>query len=533
MTDIMLSQHIIDTMQRLGIDVELSTRILDNYNAGKYDHIVPVKVTGIPEIDGKRIIDITRLSPQRYDRAGAQARIDRLGVSIDLRTIGDVQGEWIVFDKKALTKLGILLYPLLAYGVLNGGSASSYVDVKKNRTFSPTLFDIFQKEFASVQDVSKGRAKGVTPAFINGDGSHGPSFLELKMRSLLIETLRYGVLAGTKHTATIPVFQMTSVYNNEEIADAYSRYQKSELLESLIKETGHDIIDVATGIQPMLAAFTHSSEGKPKGFFLKAHGQGNTPLPMPGGHGQNFIYLKKVYNDLYDWGRRFVYLGNVDNIGFTINPVCLALMALTGSNAGFEFAFKTGVDVKGGVLVIDQNGKLNCADIGAAISNDEIARVENEGKSILFNVATGLFDLEYLVRNIDMIAANLPVRISDQDKDAGRYTQAEQVTWEVISMVDDPLVFGVDKYTRFLASKLLIEGLMASGLKLDHPDYPHDPVPKKNMHAIAQKLASGLAGQLSTACGLAKQGKVWVPKSSAEIMRELAADPLGNLLNIG
>ncbi|MBN1575019.1 MAG: UTP--glucose-1-phosphate uridylyltransferase [Chitinispirillaceae bacterium] len=533
MTDLALSQETIDTMRRLEIDVELSRRILENYNAGKYDHVVPVRVAGIPQIDGKRIIDTTRSLSESFDCKKTQSRIDALGVRIDLRTVGDVQGSRIVFGTTELRRLGVLLYPLLAYGVLNGGSASSYVDTKKNRLFSPALFDICSDEFASIERVSRGKAKGVTPAFINGDGSHGPSFLDLKMRSVLIEMLRYNALTGSGKTVTIPMFQMTSVYNNEEIADAYSRFKKSPFLQSLIHETGYDITNVATGIQPMLAAFTHSSEGKPKGFFLKAYGKKNTPLSMPGGHGQNFIYLKKVYEDLYAQGKRFVYLGNIDNLGFSINPVCLALMALKGSNAGFEFAFRTRVDVKGGVLIIDQNGKLNCADIGAAISKDEITRVEAEGKKILFNVATGLFDLEYLVRNIDTIAANLPMRFADQDKDSGKYSQAEQVTWEVISIMDDPVIFGVDKYTRFLASKLLIEGLMANGVKLDHPDYPNDPVPEKSLHTIALNLASGLSRQLSTTCGLKKQGNVWVPKSTPELMGELAAAPLENLLNLG
>ena len=520
-------------MRRLGIDVDLSCRILENYNAGKYDHFVPVKVTGIPEIDGKQIIDITKTVAETYDYRKAQSRIDRLGVSIDIRTIGKVEGPQIVFDQTALRKLGILLYPLLSYGVLNGGSASSYVDFKKNESFSPALFNICGKEFASIEAVSKGKAKGITPAFINGDGSHGPSFLELKMRSVLIEALRYRAFTGSGIKFKNPMFQMTSVYNNDEIKETYSSYKISTFLEDLIKETGCDITDVATGIQPMLAAFTHSSEGRPKGFFLKANGKENSPLPMPGGHGQNFTYLKKVYNDLYNAGKRFVYLGNVDNLGFTINPVCLALLALSGCNAGFEFAFKTKVDVKGGILIIDQNNRLNCADIGAAISKDEISQLEQQGNRILFNVATGLFDLEYLVNNLDTIAAKLPMRISDQDKDTGKYSQAEQVTWEVISILDKTLIFGVDKYSRFLASKLLVEGLMASGVGLGHPDYPKDSDPEKDLSSIALNLANGLKKQLSTAYGLEKQGGVRVPKSSSELFRELTADPLHNLINIG
>ncbi len=535
MAGVLLTHNIIETMKRLGIDVELSRRILENYNAGKYDNVVPIKVTGLPEIDGKRIIDVTRKIKETYDYKKAKAKIDSFGKSIDLKSIGNRNGSQIEFGPAELRELGIRLYPLLSYGVLNGGSASSYVDYKKNESFSPELFNIFKNEFKSIESVSRGKAKGITPAYINEDGSHGPSYLELKMRSVLIEMMRYNILTGSKDPIECPMFQMTNVYNNDEISSAYSAYKKSELLETLIQETGCDITRVATGIQPMLAAFTHSSEGRPKGFFLKAYGKENTPLPMPGGHGQNFIYLKKVYTDLYEQGKRFVYLGNVDNIGYTINPTNLALFALSEKNAGFEFAFKTRVDVKGGVLIIDQNGKLNCADIGAAISKDEINRVEKEGKKILFNAATGLFDLEYLVKNIDTIAANLPMRISDQDKDSGKYAQAEQVTWEVISVLDNPMIFCVDKYRRFLASKLLIEGLMASGLKRDHHDYPKDPVQEKNLHWIAHILASGMERQFKTTYGFKfiKEASVWVPKSTSDLIEELKVDPLKNLLNIG
>ena len=30
------------------------------------------------------------------------------------------------------------------------------------------------------------------------------------------------------------------------------------------------------------------------------------------------------------------------------------------------------------------------------------------------------------------------MRFSDQNKDAGHYSQAEQVTWEVIALMEDP-----------------------------------------------------------------------------------------------
>ncbi len=91
-----------------------------------------------------------------------------------------------------------------------------------------------------------------------------------------------------------------------------------------------------------------------------------------GGHGQNFSVLKNTYRKLLEAGKKFVYLGNVDNIGFNIDLAEIALMALTGSSAGFDFSLKTPVDVKGGILVEDESGKLNCGDIGAAVSKQHV-----------------------------------------------------------------------------------------------------------------------------------------------------------------
>ncbi|MBN2739108.1 MAG: UTP--glucose-1-phosphate uridylyltransferase [Spirochaetales bacterium] len=516
-----LNEDMKKKMREKGIDVDLSQKILDNYNAGKYDHFVPIKVSGIPAIDGKKVIDVTGDVKADFDASEINTRLHDLGLKLEIESFGRLENGRLYFDSKALEKLGEELYPLVSYGVLNGGSASSYVDLKKNKGFNETLFGICEEYFDSVAQVSKGKAKGITPAFVNQDGSHGPTFLELKMRALLIQALSYQKKHPGATKAMGPMFQMTSVYNDDQVAEAYSEYAQSEGLKDLMAETGITISDVVTGIQPMLSAFTHSAEGKPKGFFTKAEGREGNPLPMPGGHGQNFIVLKEVYQKLYNQGIRYVYLGNVDNLGFTVNPLCLALLALSGKEAGFDFSFRTQVDVKGGVLVTDQEGKLNCADIGPAISKEELFRVEKEGKAILFNCATGLFNLEYLVKNIDAIIEGLPMRFTDQDKDAGKYSQAEQVTWEVIGILDDFMIFGVDKYTRFLASKLLLEGLMTSGIGLDNPAFPTDPDPAKDLKGIAKKLSKGLADKLQTIYGMKHKNRQWVYKSVDELKAEL------------
>ena len=271
----------------------------------------------------------------------------------------------------------------------------------------------------------------------------------------------------------------------------------------------------------MLAAFTHSKLGKPKTVFSRAYGIEGNILPMPGGHGQNFEILKDVYSSLVQAGKKFIYLGNVDNLGYTVNPIALALLALQNRSAGFEFSFRTVVDIKGGILIKDQYHRLNCADIGPAISSDQVLTAENSGKKILFNCATGLFDLEYLVTHLDYIINNLPVRFSDQDKDAGQYSQAEQVTWEIIGMLEDCIIYAVDKYDRFLAAKLVLENLMASGVALSTPAYPTSQDPKNDLKLIASNLNQGLNTKLQTVYGMKKIGGRWEPKSIKELEQEL------------
>lgn len=277
----------------------------------------------------------------------------------------------------------------------------------------------------------------------------------------------------------------------------------------------------------MISAYTHSEKGDPKEVFTKSDGK---PLALPGGHGQNFAVLKETYLALEAAGKEFAYLGNVDNLANLPNPAGVALMALSGKEAAFEFSFKTPVDIKGGILIKDTRGRLNCGDIGPAISKSELAAAEERGKPILFNCATGLFNLKHLKSELPRIIRDLPTRFSDQDKDAGRYSQAEQVTWEVIGMLKDFFVFGVDKYERFIAAKLLLESFLASGLSLDHPDFPRHEDPAKDLYTVGKKLHTGLERLLREEYGMKLEGEQWRPKSVAELKTD--AKRLGKDLGV-
>ncbi|HAK46436.1 MAG TPA: hypothetical protein DCO79_11030, partial [Spirochaeta sp.] len=267
---------------------------------------------------------------------------------------------------------------------------------------------------------------------------------------------------------------------------------------------------------------THSKVGKPKQIFTNAWGRDGEMLPLPGGHGQNFIILSEIYKYLYtDLGKRFIYISNVDNIGNMPDPVSIALTALSGREASFEFAFRTPVDLKGGILVRDQKGKLNCADIGPAISGEEVDKQEASGKNILFNCATGLFNLEFLTENIEYITKKLPMRITDQNKDAGIYSQAEQVTWEIMGMLENPMILGVYKYDRFLAAKLLIESLMTSGLMLDDDNYPEHEDPSLDFKHTAEMLNEGLKMNLRDVYGMEETAAGWKALSVDELKTKL------------
>lgn len=506
-------RELAERLARSGADARLTLEILANYNAGRYDSIQPVTVTALPSIDGKTILDLSgefswSVPAERAEEA--LARHPELG--LEAAAFGRRSGPLLTFSRSGLEALGLRLLPLAAFGILNGGSATSYADSTRNRAFGAELLELCGPVFERVAALSRGRAKGLTPGFLQPDGTPGASYIELKMRALLIQALRYQRVTGRREPVLFPLFQMTSVNNDEELAEAYRGYRASPLLADLIAETGIDITRVMGGVQPLIAAYTHSSLGRPKRLFAEAYGQPGTLLPLPGGHGRNFAVLRDVYRRLHAAGKRFVQLGNVDNLGNTLDLAELALLALSGKQAGFDFAFKTQVDVKGGILVVDQRNRLDCADIGRAISVEEVHHAESLGKDILFNCATGLFSLDYLTANLDSIIENLPMRWSDQDKDAGRYSQAEQVTWEIIGMLDDFFIFGVRKRERFLAAKLLLECLMTSGIEIDNPAYPSSPVPAKSLHHIARELNAGLVGRLETVYGMERREGQWVPR---------------------
>ena len=456
-----MDKALISEMGKNNIDPDITKKILNTINAQDFTQKKSSTVKGIPSTDNKIIVNLSGEIKWKVNYEQAKENLKKLTTAINLDKEKVSKNGTITLDREKLENIGLNLLPFTSLGILNGGSATSYVDYKKNRSYNESLFNYNEKLFNDLYEKYKSSPKGVAPAYINSDYSEGYSFIELKMRSLLIKAKKYIDKTGEKKLRHL-LFQMTSCNNDDQLGKEFRKYANSNILKKLAAETGIDITSPLTGVQPMIPAFTHSSFGSNREIFTNAYGEKGKMIPLPGGHGQNFQVLRNIYETLYKEGKRFVYLGNVDNIGFNIDFAGVAILALSGKEAAFDFSFKTPVDVKGGILVYDENNKFNCEDIGLAIPLDFVKAEEEKGKAILFNCATGLFNLEYLVKNLDRIIDNLPLRLSDQEKDAGKYSQAEQTTWEIIGLLDDFIIFGVDKYKRFLASKLIMENMLIS-----------------------------------------------------------------------
>lgn len=503
-------------------DPELTQELLDRVNRGDFAtaKVVPA---GFPGPDGKQILDLRDLHPSLSLNTVLEG-FQRYFPQEEPGSYGDVQGSLWIPRPESLRELGLKLLSRTAYGVLNGGSATSYGDEKKNKAYGEALFSLYESQLRAQAQQYEGQPKGITPAFIHPDGTSGPSFMELKLRALLIQSLHYQWSTGKPGVPA--VFQMTSHTTDGPIAQRLKDYTRSPYLAPLLEPAGWKQLLVDTGIQGLIGTYTpQDPQGQRQVFTYEKDGEIKA-LPLPGGHGQNFRVLRHIYQDLFQRGYRFLYIGNVDNLGYLPDPVSVALLAFTRAPAGFDFSFKTPVDVKGGVLYRRQDGRLDCGDIGVAISSEEVKNAERQGAAnLLFNCASGLFDLEALLTQLDRIIQDLPLRLSEQDKDVGRYAQVEQVTWEVLGLLENPLIFAVEKQRRFLAAKLLIESYMTSGYLLDH--YQGEDL--SSLKVLAQGLNAGLKNLLEGPYGLVLRGSRWEPLSLEELQaryKRLGNSPL-------
>jgi len=512
-----LQAALIEDMHNKHIDIDLTLSILNRFNRGELEHYEKIISAGVPDIDGTTVIDLRDENPDmllfHFPKKESLQNLEILGISTPAQdslfrdnVVESIKnGKNILhFNAVSLRSIGREILSKCAYGVLNGGSATSYCDKKKNCALNEKLFDILEPIFDRLASEHRFMPKGLTPAYINPDGSSGASFLELKMRMRMLLAQRFGHNARSANTF-MPLFQMTSENNHALLFDAYSKLTDSPLLRPLADRVHIDPVEWSSGIQPLIAAYSHSEEGRPKRIFDFAYGKKNSTLPLPGGHGQCFAALSDIFRNLKRQGFRYAMLSNVDNLGAYPDPIEIGILAISGKPAAFDFSYKTAIDVKGGILIHDTNNSKNIVDIGPVIDFQEVSKLEAAGKPILFNCASGIFDLDWLVPNLERIAQDLPIRFSDQNKDAGRYSQAEQVTWEVVSLLPDFIAFAVEKKKRFIAAKMLTEMLLSSGSGLENESLPQE------FREMGTMLHAGQNWLLKNVYGMHCLNGRWIP----------------------
>lgn len=477
-----------------GVNLDRMQELLDALNQGQFqDDGIPDSAR-IPDISHPSIIDRRSPAVLRMSAELVCARFTELELPFTSESVGVSERGMIRFDEGALRRIGVFLYPKTAFGVLNGGCASSYVDEKKNHEYNAAALEKNRALFESLAQFAIGKPKGITPAYINPDGTDGYSFLLLKLRMLLEHKKIYQDMTGFSPCGVLPAFQLTSYHTDEAIQKAFREYILLPELKDLSDSLGCPAIEMYTETQCMMAAITHSSEGYPRRIFDRAYGKAHTGIALPGGHGQNFENLAHIYRKMHSMGIRYAWIGNIDNMGYTVDPVSLAIFALSGKDAAFEQSYRTPMDVKGGILITDGDGRFTCADIGPVLKPEALRGLTEQGKPVLFNCGTGLFDLEKLIPMLPTIPLRLPHRVTDQDKAAGHYAQVEQITWEIIGLLDDPLFFAVEKNRRFIGAKYLLETIMTS--------FPPDRSFPAEIREVALSLHSGLMGLLESEYGL-------------------------------
>lgn len=390
----------------------------------------------------------------------------------------------LFWTKASLRDLGELLLPLCSLGILNGGAATSYFDQKKNQAFAPELFSRNQKIFEASQEKFQHLPKGVCPAWFNPNSEEGPSFFYDKLEQIharLADSLsEWHKLSPQNKSITelclnSPlVFQMSSKKNSRALSMEFEKIYTSESLERIQTFIPDYKPMYWEELQELAAALDRSPDGKID-IYWTAFGKKDNPLALPLGHGQVFKTLKPIFERLNQGKKKFIFLGNIDNLAYSVNPSNLAYLALTASPASFEFSKKTVLDTKGGILLKSlANSKLLCGDIGQRLSPQTLSAFEAQKKDLLFNCACGLFSLPWLLEHLDTLITQLPIHLSEQNKDAGHYWQAEQNMWDSLALIPGCKIIVVKRNERFIPAKLFADTLCISLSNIKAP-YPQSP----------------------------------------------------------
>lgn len=520
-----LNAELLNDMQTKGVNVKSALTLLDlvrsqdlKEQSNASSSMVAKESYTLPSAKDERIAYLDDSFTLKLEADELSEILLAHGLSFGGSVFTASQNSTITLSASDLDAIGIALYSVTAFCILNGGSSTSFFDESKNEALDANAFSSYAKIFSAFKEKYSGKAKSSVPAFIQKNSTPGPDFLSLKIRALLLKAIECrnqnkGVdvfnkrfyVQSSHDRLPLQLCQLTSRATSKDVEAILTNLFTNPMTKDLLSELKLDSYAYYGAEQELVAAFTHPSAGFPRKIFENANGKKDSCIALPGGHGQNFSIMADIYKKLEQEGYRYLYLTNIDNLAALPSPRQIAVLALSKKNASFDFSFRTEADVKGGILAIRSDSHLDCAELGASMSLDDVKNLEKLGQASLFNCATGLFCLKTLNENIPMISQKLPVRITNQNKDSGLYSQGEQLAWEVLGLLDNYIINAVKKQDRFLSAKVFLETLIASAV-LDS-----SKIKWKNdgMKKAALELEEGLKAVLKREYGLHQKNGIW------------------------
>jgi hypothetical protein len=137
-------------MERKNIDIPLSLKVLEELNRSLSAGDKSPGIRALPPLDDPRIVRLENSNRDEgkplvfVEPVAAEARLARYGLELPKGSFGGnrvaVRKNSPPFLRSQLSAIGKALLPYTAYGVLTGGSATSYADEKKNLSLGSEVF---------------------------------------------------------------------------------------------------------------------------------------------------------------------------------------------------------------------------------------------------------------------------------------------------------------------------------------------------------------------------------------------------------
>jgi len=205
----------------------------------------------------------------------------------------------------------------------------------------------------------------------------------------------------------------------------------------------------------------------------------------PPGHGDiyNCLHGQGILDRLLEEGRKLLFVSNADNLGATADPAIARHMLAHDIPFVMEMTPKTPVDVKGGTLYEDENGRLQLLEI-AQVPQEHVDEFCGMEKFDVFNTNNIWIHLEHLKRRLERGPMDLTLIFNEKEVGDRPVVQLETAIGAGLEHFEGAVGLVVSR-DRFLPVKKTSDLMMLQsdlfvkeGARLvRNPDRPHSSLP--------------------------------------------------------